>query len=167
MPVSDGITLRDMSKEDAAAIAALNNAAVPSVNALGEEALYSLAMSADFARVAVGKHGIAGMMLAFGPGASYDSVNYQWFDERYRGFLYIDRVVVAEAARGRGIGKRLYDDLIGFAAGRAECLACEVNERPPNPGSLRFHETLGFGIVGRQETEGGAKSVALMVKQLP
>lgn len=165
--MSDGITLRDISKEDAAAITALNNAADPSVNALGEEALYALAISAEFARVAVGKQGIAGLMLAYGPGASYDSVNYRWFDKRYRDFLYIDRVVVAEAARGHGIGKRLYADVTAFAAGRAKCLACEVNERPPNPGSLRFHETLGFDIVGRQETESGAKSVALMVKQLP
>ena len=165
--MSDRISLRDISKEDAAAISALNNSAVPNVNALGDEALYALTMLADFARVAVGTDGIAGMMLAFGPRASYDSPNYRWFDERYRDFLYIDRVVVAETARGQGIGKRLYSDIVAFAAGRAECLACEVNERPPNPGSMRFHEALGFGVVGRQETEGGEKSVALMVWPLP
>jgi len=165
--VAGDISLRDISTADAPAITALNNAAVPNVNELGEEALFALAGLAASARVAVGENGILGMMLAFGPGAAYDSLNYRWFDDRYRDFLYIDRVVVAEAARGRGIGKRLYDDVAAFAAGRAECLACEVNERPPNPGSLRFHEALGFGIVGRQETEGGVKSVALMVKPLP
>ncbi|RVU37936.1 GNAT family N-acetyltransferase [Hwanghaeella grinnelliae] len=165
--MTDGISLRDISKEDAAAITALNNAAVPNVNALEEDALYTLAMSADYARVAVGEDGIAGMMLAFGPGVSYGSPNYQWFDARYRDFFYVDRIVVAETARGQGIGKRLYEDVVAFSAGRAECLACEVNERPPNPGSMRFHKTLGFNVVGSQETEGGAKSVAMMVWQLP
>jgi predicted GNAT superfamily acetyltransferase len=45
-------------------------------------------------------------------------------------------------------------------------LACEVNERPPNPVSMRFHETLGFSSVGRQTTEGGAKTVVMMTKPL-
>jgi hypothetical protein len=35
-------------------------------------------------------------------------------------------------------------------------LTCEVNLRPPNEGSLRFHRRLGFREVGRQETPYGA-----------
>jgi len=163
----DKFTLRDVHEKDAPAIAALNNAAVPNVNALEQEALFGLAEMADYARVAVDDTGVLGMMLAFGPGASYDSLNYRWFDERHDSFLYVDRVVVAESARGCGVGKRLYADLTAFAESRSDWLACEVNERPSNPGSMRFHEALGFRIVGRQETEGGTKSVALMLKPLP
>jgi predicted GNAT superfamily acetyltransferase len=33
---------------------------------------------------------------------------------------------------------------------------------PPNPGSLAFHERLGFKQVGVRQEEGGAKAVALM-----
>lgn len=161
------MTIRDVGAGDARAIAALNNAAVPNVNALTEADLLALAESAAYARVAVFNDMVVGLMLAFAPGSAYGSPNYRWFDGRYDGFLYIDRVVVDESVRGKGIGKRLYADLTGFAAGRARSLACEVNERPPNPASMRFHEALGFEIVGRQETEGGAKSVALMMKTLP
>jgi predicted GNAT superfamily acetyltransferase len=28
-------------------------------------------------------------------------------------------------------------------------LCCEVNVEPPNPGSLRFHERIGFAEVGQ------------------
>lgn len=162
--MSDNVIIRNIEKPDSSVIAELNSAAVPNVNLLEEPALYSLVESAAYARVADIDGDVVGLMVAFGPGSSYQSLNYRWFDDRYGDFLYVDRIVVSEAARGRGIGKKLYDDLSAFAEGRSSCLACEVNERPPNPGSMRFHERLGFRIVGRQETDGGSKSVALMLK---
>ena len=45
-------------------------------------------------------------------------------------------------------------------------LTCEVNLKPPNPGSIVFHQQLGFAEVDQQETEQGAKRVSLMVKTL-
>lgn len=160
--------LRDVKAEDASAITALNAAAVPNVNLLAEDTLLALAGTAAYARVVETDQTIVGMMLAFAPGTAYESLNYRWFDSRYRDFIYIDRVVVSESARGQGIGKLLYQDVSAFAAGQsASYLTCEVNERPPNPGSMRFHEALGFRTVGHQETDGGAKSVALMLMALP
>lgn len=164
--MSDSVFLRSIDGVDIAAITALNNAAVPNVNALTEAALSDLVGKSEFARVAVGDEAVLGMILVFAPGAAYESLNYQWFEARYPDFLYVDRVIVAPQARGLGIGNMLYDALDGFAQGRAGRIACEVNERPPNPGSMRFHERLGFRTVGSQETEGGAKSVALMIKEL-
>lgn len=38
----------------------------------------------------------------------------------------------------------------------------EVNVDPPNPGSLRFHDRLGFTEVGRQATKGDTVTVALL-----
>ncbi len=64
------------------------------------------------------------------------------------------------------IGQRLYRDLEDFARPVAPTMTCEVNLRPPNPDSLRFHRQFGFVEVGRQETEGGAKEVVLMEKEL-
>ncbi len=147
-------------------MAALNNAAVPNVNCLNAEDLFRLVGHADFARVAVKGDDIVGLIVVFAPGAAYESVNYQWFDKQYQSFLYIDRIVVSDAMRGRGIGETLYSALFSYAEAHADRVACEVNERPPNPGSMRFHERLGFSTVGRQETEGGAKSVALMIKEI-
>ncbi len=45
-------------------------------------------------------------------------------------------------------------------------MTCEVNLRPPNAGSLTYHEIHGFVRVATQETEGGRKEVALMEKRL-
>ena len=44
----------------------------------------------------------------------------------------------------------------------------EVNERPPNPGSLRFHLSVGFDVIGRREyqTDDGDKIVVFMSKCL-
>ena len=97
------------------------------------------------------------------PGLDYASENYRWFSERGDSFVYIDRVVVAEEARGTGIGRALYDAVFERARehGRAE-VDCEVNVRPENPQSLAFHARLGFEKLGEQETKGGAYRVALL-----
>jgi uncharacterized protein len=49
---------------------------------------------------------------------------------------------------------------------RAERVTCEVNLEPPNPVSQRFHESLGFVEVGRQETYGGSVTVQLLERRL-
>jgi len=45
-------------------------------------------------------------------------------------------------------------------------MTCEVNIRPPNESSMRYHEMHGFVQVATQETEGGLKKVALLEKKL-
>ncbi|MBT0668503.1 GNAT family N-acetyltransferase [Novosphingobium profundi] len=81
--------------------------------------------------------------------APYDSPNFRWFAERHTRFAYIDRVVVATRARGRGLARRLYAHACDAAriAGH-DRLVCEINADPPNPASLAFHEALGFRRVG-------------------
>ncbi len=159
--------VRALTAADAGWFLPLNNAAVPHVNALDEGALVALLGEAAWTAAVEHEGRAAGGLIAFGPGASYASPNYRWFDGRHDDFLYVDRVVVDAACRGAGLGKALYRALRDHAAGRTELLACEVNERPANPASLAFHEALGFRIVGHQETEGGTKRVALMEMALP
>ena len=99
--------------------------------------------------------------------ADYDSVNYLWFRERYPAFVYVDRVVVADSARGRGLARALYDDL--FVAAKAaghERIVCEVNSDPPNPASDRFHAALGFVTVGAAAIHGGKKTVTYLERLL-
>ncbi len=97
------------------------------------------------------------------PRAGYQSMNYQWFSERYDDFIYLDRVAVAADHRGRGIGSRLYEEVERRT--RAIWFTLEVNLRPRNDGSLRFHARKGFVEVGQQETDYGAL-VSLMAKRL-
>src|SRR5437016_795621 len=88
-------------------------------------------------------------LLAFDQDARYDSPNFLWFCARYPRFVYVDRIVVASSARGRGHARRLYDDLFeqAIAAGH-DRVVCEVNSQPPNPASDAFHAALGFVEVG-------------------
>ncbi|MGO4841564.1 GNAT family N-acetyltransferase, partial [Rhizobiaceae sp. 2RAB30] len=88
-------------------------------------------------------------LMAFDQDASYDSPNFLWFRERYQRFVYVDRIVVADAARGRGHARRLYLDLFDRAAQNGHTIVtCEVNADPPNPASDAFHAALGFSEVG-------------------
>ena len=45
-------------------------------------------------------------------------------------------------------------------------LCCEVNVRPRNDASLRFHHSIGFREVGQQDTDGGNKTVSLLALPL-
>ncbi|WP_211327318.1 GNAT family N-acetyltransferase [Subtercola boreus] len=157
---------RDLRPDDLPAVLAMNNEAVPAVNDLDEMSLAALVALSHRAVVVVddSDEGMPlGFALALLPGAPYDSENYRWFSNRSTSFLYVDRIVVADGARGRRLGQVLYDDL--FDAARASNSAevfCEVNLEPPNPGSLVFHTRLGFEQLGSQATKGGRVVVSLL-----
>lgn len=160
------IQVRDATWADLPSMLALNNAAAPAVNELDNGRLSALFEQAALCRIALHGGTVAGFLLALREAADYESVNYRWFQQHYDRFVYIDRVVVAPASRGHGVGKILYADVESFAERRAPYLTCEVNVRPRNDISLIFHGTLGFEEVGHQATEGGSKLVCLMVKPL-
>jgi predicted GNAT superfamily acetyltransferase len=129
-------------------VLALNNASTPHVNALNVEQFAWIAANADYFRVAALDGVLAGFVMAIRHGTTYWSGNYAWFGERYDAFLYLDRVVVSPDVRRSGVGSALYTDLVRYTTGRWPRITLEVNVRPPNPGSIAFHEQLGFVRVG-------------------
>ena len=105
-----------------------------------------------------------GFVVTFAPDTGYDSANYRWFTVHLGDrFYYLDRIVLEERCRRRGVAGRVYDELEPVAAAYG-CLALEVNLEPPNPGSLAFHRNRGFGEVGRLGDAGHL--VTLMTKPL-
>lgn len=144
----------------------MNAAAVPAVNDLDTPALRELLAAALAGLVVDGPAGPIGFAVCLSEGLTYTSENYRWFCAHYDRFAYVDRAVVATAHRGAGVGGALYDALEARLAGVRPVLTCEVNAAPPNPASMRFHTRRGFVEVGRQTTEGGAKSVVLLAKPL-
>jgi predicted GNAT superfamily acetyltransferase len=156
--------LASISSGEEAAILALNNDHAVELSWLDGARLRHLLKEAFYARRA--GH-VAAFLLAFDQGADYDSPNYLWFRERYRRFVYVDRIVVAPAMRKRGLANRLYEDLFLVAreAGH-DRVVCEVNSHPPNPASDAFHEALGFAEVGRAAIHGGAKTVRYLACSL-
>lgn len=160
------MAIRPWHATDLPALAALNTAAVPAVNALDQDALGALLTDALTGLVALSDGIPIGFVICLPDGLPYASENYRWFARRYHRFAYIDRAVVDDAWRGRGVGGALYGAVEARLAGQRPVLTCEVNAEPPNPRSMRFHIRRGFAEVGRQATEGGTKSVVLLAKDL-
>jgi uncharacterized protein len=136
---------------------ALNNAHARELSWLEPARLQHLVEQAFLAR-RIGD--LDAFLLAFDQDAQYDSPNFRWFCARYPRFVYVDRIVVASSARGRGCARRLYRDLFEYAvrAGH-ERVVCEVNISPPNPASDAFHAALGFVEVGTAGVYDGSRTV--------
>ena len=158
----DKLFIRTMQPGEYAWARELNNAAAPHVDEHSETGFRRHAELAAWAPVAVLDRKPVGFALLFLAGSTYASENYRWVAARHSRFLYLDRIVVDPAHRGKGIGRALYRHAMHFGKGRAPILTCEVNEEPPNPESLEFHKKMGFRELGRQKTEGGKKSVVIL-----
>lgn len=158
------VILRPYAPADLDALVAINDGAHPAVPITPAAELAELISMSRLAVVA-DDGAVAGFVVALAPGQPYASENYTWFSARSHDFLYVDRIVLAPRLQGQGIGPRLYAavDDAARADGATE-VTCEVNVRPPNPGSLAFHARLGFVEVGRQQTKGGANEVALLAR---
>ena len=161
------LTLRPVDPADVPVLARLNDDAVPAVNALGADGLAAHLPDCALALVAEHDGAVQGFVLAVAPGAGYASENYRWFAQHVPGSLYVDRIVVAPDAHGRGIGRVLYDAVDDRARELGlGVVTCEVNLEPPNPQSLAFHERLGFRRMGEQATKGGSVVVALLARDV-
>jgi predicted GNAT superfamily acetyltransferase len=158
--------LSDIAEADLATVLALNEASVPHVSSMDLKQLRWFAANAFYFRVARVDGRFAGFLIGLRPGLDYGSENYRWFSEHYADFGYVDRVAVDPSVRRSGVAKRLYNDFAGALQGKVDCMTCEVNIRPPNESSMRYHEALGFVHVASQETEGRTKEVALLEKKL-
>src|SRR5262245_11889926 len=107
--------IRDATPADFSAILSLNLESEHYLSPLTLERLAFLHGQARYHRVVEVDAQVVAFLLVFAPGADYDSVNYQWFLQRYERFLYVDRVVVAVSRQGARLGTALYEDLIAFA----------------------------------------------------
>ncbi len=166
MPPTD-LRLRDSTEADLPSLLRLNRESEHFLSPLSLDQLVALHAEARHRRVVTSGGALQGFLIAFREGARYDSPNYRWFAERHDRFLYIDRVVIDAAARGRSLGRRLYEDLFERAREQAVTLiTCEFDIDPPNEGSQRFHQKLGFQEVGTQRVAGGKKAVSLQELRL-
>lgn len=161
------LLIRDATEGDFDRILELNAAVVRETSAMDLARLQQLHALAFHHRVAVIDGEVAGFLLAMRDGAAYVNDNFDWFATRYPRFVYVDRIVVAAAAAGTGIGRRLYDDLFDRARRLGiGVVACEYNLEPPNTASKAFHDRFGFREVGKQHTAGGTKLVSLQIADL-
>ena len=111
-----------------------------------------------------------GFVTLIAPGTlAYPSDNLRWFEtyaERTgKSLIYVDRIAMLPEARGQGLGEALYTAAFNHFSAMDE-IGCEVNSLPPNPGSHRFHQRLGFQQIGEQVFVAGEKSVTYYARPL-
>lgn len=159
--------MRDFRPADFDEVLRMNNENDPAVSWLEREELESDLLVAKHALV-VGDDDVKGFCVTFESGLTRDlGVNYRWFTERYPDFVYLDRVVIDTPYRSQQLGEALYREVERrmLEDGKTSLFTCEVNLRPRNDGSLRFHSRLGFEQVGEQESKPGLV-VAMLAKRL-
>lgn len=145
-------------------VLALNTIHAAELSLLDAAGLKRLLAAAYLAR-RIGR--VDAFLIAFDQDADYASPNFLWFRERYPRFAYVDRIAVAEAARGRGHARRLYEHLFEQARRDGHAVVtCEVNADPPNPASDAFHAALGFRVVGEAAIYGGERTVRYFERRL-
>jgi uncharacterized protein len=160
-----GNAIFDLSSLDPTAVLLLNNTNAKETSALDGGSLKTLLDMAFYARGI--DRGATALLIALENNAGYASPNFMWFKESRESFVYIDRIIVSISARGQGMARVLYEDLIA-AAKRAghDRVVCEVNIEPPNPVSEAFHVAMGFEPVGQATIHNGTKTVRYFEKML-
>lgn len=149
--------IRDMTHSDFDSIVHLNQNALEGVGPLDNESLSLLVKMSDQALVAEDGGDIAGFVITLPPGAEYDSSRYRWFEDTLvDDYVYLDRIVVSDQHRRKGVASRLYEEIEGEAP-----VALEVYDT--NDVSLAFHESRGFEEVGALTHEG--KTNLMLVRE--
>jgi uncharacterized protein len=160
------VVTRAAAAGDFEAICALNLAEVQHTSAMDPARLIALDAMSCYHTVACLGGVVSAFLLAMCDDSSYENDNFQWFSRKYPRFIYVDRVVVSSAARGRRLGSLLYEDLFRHARSIGiPLVTCEYNIVPPNEPSRLFHDKFGFKEQGTQWVANGAKRVSLQAAE--
>ena len=164
--MSVAFEINDLHQEHSTreALLRVNNASAAETSPLSRARFDQLIAAA---RIALSVTPAAAFLLAFEQSDDYDGGHFLWFRRQFEKFLYIDRVVVAEQYRRHGLGHMLYADVSKRAIKLGHTrVVCEMNHRPPNPVSDKFHAVQGFEEVGRATIDNGAKTVRYLAADL-
>jgi predicted GNAT superfamily acetyltransferase len=148
--------VRNIEITDVARVLEINNANTPGVSELTLSELETDIKNCLHALAIDNEHGeVCAFCITFAPDAPDAGVNHQWFADRFESFVYLDRIAIDPAYQNLGLGVLLYQSVEQqiIASAQHSLLCCEVNLKPPNPGSLRFHHRIGFTEVGQHSPQ--------------
>ena len=154
--------IRGLSPDDIDAMWVINEEGLPGTGQVSPQDLAALLNLASLSLGAFDNQTLVGFVVCLPPQTTYASLNYAWFNQRYDAFLYVDRIAVAHEHRNQGVGSALYEQVVSAAQERAVPVAAEVNLKPPNPGSVRFHHRFNFVEVGKLDH--GEKAVMMFLR---
>ena len=155
--------IRNLASANIKAIWAINEQGLPGTGRVSEQEVSDLL---QFSSLSVGMfdgNELLGFVICLPPGTRYGSLNYQWFNDHYNAFVYVDRIAVSTLHRNQGVGTKLYDAVVAYSKEKNIPVAAEVNLNPPNPGSIRFHERFNFEQVG--VLHHNEKSVTMLLRK--
>ena len=150
--------VRNIVSTDVTRVLEINNANTPGVSELTLSELEMDLSNSLHALAIDNEHGeVCAFCITFDLDAHDAGANHRWFADRYESFVYLDRIAIDSNQQNRGLGALLYQSVEHHMLNSAEhsLLCCEVNIEPPNPGSLRFHQRIGFTEVGRHSPQQG------------
>ena len=129
-----------------------------------DELKYVLSLATYKRQIAKGK----GVLIGYPHDVAYpEHKNLRWLRQHTKDFFYIDRIIIDADVQGQGYGQLLYNDIENFARLRGyKALVCEVNTKPNNPISHKFHKAFGFKIIGNQDYPAWKKAVRYYEKML-
>lgn len=164
------MTIRRYQPDDFARLYQANQASVPGVGSETEQSLAEwIKLSTCLVAVNASDQALGFITVMELDQPAYDSPNMRWFeayrDRTGKSVVYVDRIALLPDARGQKLGEALYQAAFEQFAGVDE-IGCEVNTLPPNPGSHRFHQRLGFVEVGEATYRPGEKAVMFYARGL-
>jgi hypothetical protein len=141
----------------------LNSENMPAVGRLDEKLFKKFLEYSDYFKLLKYDNKFIGFMIGLLPNRPYNSINYKWFEKKYKSFIYIDRIIISFKYQNKGFGTLFYDDLKNCFKDSYDSMTCEINIIPKNDISMRFHKKYGFKEVGQQRTENGKKLVSMQL----
>ena len=169
-PANDGgVHVRPYQRSDRDAAYAINQANLPALGSFETAAeLEAMVGRSRITLVGLLNDRVVGLLICLDHTAANGGRNFDWIKSTLGRFAYVDRIALATGTNGQGIGQALYAELLARLETAPDMaglsLTCEVNLRPPNPGSVRFHERLGFSEIGRKDH--GDKAVIYLARPI-
>ena len=143
--------IEQATKNDLKSILSLNQESMPAVSSSNLEMMKHFLIICDYFKICKINGEIIGFLNALLPSKDYKSEHYKWFNDRYESFIYVDRIILNKSYQNQGYGRVFYDDLINSIKNKPLDIACEINTKPYNKQSIKFHKKYGFKEVGRKD----------------
>jgi len=153
----------DCGASDKNFILNLNKKNLPAVSVLDDDLFNMFLKYSEYFKIIKIEDTPVGFLIALLPGHPYKSVNYKWFENRYKSFIYIDRIVISSDYQDKGIGSFFYDHIKFSFHDLLNSIVCEINLIPKNDQSINFHKKYGFTEVGQQYTDHRKKLVSMQL----
>jgi predicted GNAT superfamily acetyltransferase len=120
--------IRNVESSDIQELIRINDLAVPAVNSISSNKFeWFLENSLYFKLIESSSKEVKGFLLVLPEDLEYESLNYKWFNKRYKKFAYIDRIAILNKFKRKGFWKIFYSDLENTIKSNYSMIACEYN----------------------------------------